>query len=49
MGDKSGDVYEKNATRAKAKKAMRQYQDKQSSVLKKALAQAKGGVGDDEN
>ena len=49
VGDKSGDVYEKNATRAKAKKAMRQYQDKQSSVLKKALAQAKGGVGDDEN
>lgn len=48
-GDKSGEVYERNATRAKAKKAMRQYQDKQSSVLKEALAQAKGMVGDDEN
>ena len=41
-GDESGAVYEKNAIRAKAKKAMRQYQDKQSSVLKEALAQAKG-------
>lgn len=48
-GDKSGEIYERNATRAKAKKAMRQYQDKQSSVLKEALAQAKGRVGDDEN
>lgn len=50
-GDDSGDVYEKYATHAKAKKAMRQYQDKQSSILKKALAQAKqekGMVDDDD-
>jgi len=40
-GDESGAVYERNAIQAKAKKAMRQYQDKQSSILKKALAEAK--------
>lgn len=50
-GDDSGEVYEKYATRAKAKKAMRQNQDKQSSVLRKALAQAKQekGIADDDD
>jgi integrase len=48
-GDKSGDVYEQNAVRAKAKKAVRQYQGKQSAVLKKAVAAAKGHVSDDDN
>lgn len=49
-GDDSGTVYEKNAIRAKAKRAIRQLQDKQSSVLKKALAQAKQakGMADDD-
>ena len=48
-GDDSGDIYEKNATRAKAKKAVRQLQGKQSSILKNALAQAKGSESDDSN
>jgi integrase len=48
-GDDSGEIYEKNATRAKAKKAVRQFQGKQSSILKKALAQAKGSESDDSN
>ena len=48
-GDKSGEIYERNATRAKEKKALRQFQGKQSSVLKKALAQAKGSASDDSN
>ena len=48
-GDKSGEDYEKNATRAKEKKALRQFQGKQSSILKKALAQATGGASDDSN
>lgn len=47
-GDESGAVYERNAIRAKAKKAMRQYQDKQSSILKEALARAKGTTIDDD-
>lgn len=48
-GDDSGEIYEKNATRAKEKKALRQFQGKQSSILKKALAQAKGSTADDSN
>lgn len=40
-GDESGSIYEQAAIRAKANKAMRQHQDKQSAVLKKALKQAK--------
>lgn len=40
-GNESGLVYEQAAIRAKANKAMRQHQDKQSAVLKKALKQAK--------
>lgn len=48
-GDDSGEVYEKNAIQAKEKKALRQFQGKQSSILKKALAQAKGSGSDDNN
>lgn len=48
-GDDSGAIYESYAIRAKAKKAIRKLQDKQSSVLKEALAQAKeiNGYNDD--
>ena len=48
-GNESGAVYESYAIRTKAKKAIRQYQDKQSSILKKARAQAKEVEGDDDN
>jgi len=48
-GDKSGEIYERNAIRVKANRAVRQYQDKQSSMLKEALAEVKGSVGDDKN
>ncbi len=48
-GDDSGAIYEKAATREKAKKAIRQNQDKQSSFLKKALEQAKGIATNDSN
>lgn len=50
-GDGSGDVYEKNATRAKAMKAMSGFQGKQAAVLKEALVQAKQrkGIVDDDD
>jgi integrase len=48
-GDHSGEIYEKNATREKAKKAIRQFQGKQSSVLKEALAKAREIASDDNN
>lgn len=48
-GDKSAENYEQGAIRAKAAKAVRKYQDKQSSILKEALAKAKGASGDEDS
>ncbi len=46
-GDKTGEIYERGAVQRKAMKAGRALQDKQSSVLKRALNQArKVDVGD---
>ena len=48
-GNASGTVYEQYAIREKANKAVRQSQDKQSLILRKALAQAKRKASDDNN
>ncbi len=46
-GDESGEIYEKNATRAKGKQALRQFQGKQSSILRRARAQIEGNADDE--